>query len=54
MAHALGVLDEQHIAGSEHARLAGGRDFHRSRNADDQLPLMFGLFCVAAAGRSPT
>src|SRR5690349_16159098 len=52
VAEALGVLDEEDVAGAEDAGLAGRGDLDAAGDADDELPLVLGLLGVASAGRA--
>src|SRR6185437_9629988 len=52
VAEALGVLDEEDVAGAEDAGLAGRGDLDAAGDADDELALVLGLLGVASAGRA--
>jgi hypothetical protein len=52
VAEALGVLDEQYVAGAEGGGFPGRGDLDPAGYADDELAPVLGLFGVASAGRA--
>ena len=51
MAEALGVLDQEHVAGAEGPGLAGRGDLDAAGDANDELAPVLGLLGMASAGR---